>query len=47
VIAVIANGLSGGEKVVVQGQYRLENGIKVDVRQGSSVVGQAQPTEAK
>jgi membrane fusion protein, multidrug efflux system len=39
-IAVIASGLSGGEKVVTDGQYRLANGVKVDVQQGP------QPTEA-
>ncbi len=30
-ISVIAKGLSGGEKVVVDGQYRLDNGSKVAV----------------
>jgi multidrug efflux system membrane fusion protein len=32
-IAVIGKGLSGGEKVVVDGQYRLDDGVKVDVQQ--------------
>jgi membrane fusion protein, multidrug efflux system len=32
-IAVIAKGLSGGEKVVTDGQYRLDNGSKVAVQQ--------------
>jgi membrane fusion protein, multidrug efflux system len=32
-VAVIAKGLSGGEKIVVDGQYRLDNGVKVDVQQ--------------
>lgn len=31
-IAVIGNGLSGGEKVVTDGQYRLDNGTKVAIR---------------
>jgi membrane fusion protein, multidrug efflux system len=34
-IAVIGKGLSGGEKVVTNGQYRLDNGTKVVVRQTS------------
>ena len=28
-IAVIAKGLSAGEKVVVEGQYRLTQGVRV------------------
>jgi membrane fusion protein, multidrug efflux system len=32
-IAVIGKGLSGGEKVVTNGQYRLDNGTKVAVQQ--------------
>lgn len=32
-IAVIANGLNGGENVVVDGQYRLDDGVKVDIQQ--------------
>jgi multidrug efflux system membrane fusion protein len=32
-IVVIGKGLSGGEKVVVDGQYRLDDGVKVDVQQ--------------
>jgi membrane fusion protein, multidrug efflux system len=32
-IVVIGKGLSGGEKVVVDGQYRLDEGVKVDVQQ--------------
>ncbi len=32
-IAVIRKGLSGGEKVVTNGQYRLDNGTKVAIRQ--------------
>ena len=32
-IAVIGKGLSGSEKVVVDGQYRLDDGVKVDVQQ--------------
>jgi multidrug efflux system membrane fusion protein len=32
-IAVIGKGISAGEKVVTDGQYRLTDGIKVDVRQ--------------
>jgi multidrug efflux system membrane fusion protein len=32
-IAVIGKGLSGGENIVVDGQYRLDDGVKVDVQQ--------------
>jgi len=32
-IAVIGKGLSGGEKIVVDGQYRLDDGVKVEVQQ--------------
>jgi multidrug efflux system membrane fusion protein len=32
-IAVIAKGLNGGENVVIDGQYRLDDGVKVDVQQ--------------
>jgi membrane fusion protein, multidrug efflux system len=32
-IAVIGKGLSGGENVVVDGQYRLDDGVKVAVEQ--------------
>jgi membrane fusion protein, multidrug efflux system len=32
-IAVIGKGLSGGENVVVDGQYRLDDGVKVAVQQ--------------
>ncbi|MGA2893323.1 MAG: efflux RND transporter periplasmic adaptor subunit [Xanthobacteraceae bacterium] len=32
-IAVIAKGLSGGEKIVVDGQYRLDDGVKVEIQQ--------------
>jgi multidrug efflux system membrane fusion protein len=32
-IAVIGKGLSGGDKVVTDGQYRLDNGTKVAIRQ--------------
>jgi multidrug efflux system membrane fusion protein len=39
-IVVIANGLSGGERVVTNGQYRLDNGTKVIVR---PAVGPAAP----
>ena len=35
-IAVIGKGLSGGENVVVDGQYRLDDGVKVAVTQVSS-----------
>jgi membrane fusion protein, multidrug efflux system len=36
-IAVIGNGLSGGEKVVTDGQYRLDDGTKVVVRATTNV----------
>jgi membrane fusion protein, multidrug efflux system len=32
-IAVIEKGISAGEEVVTDGQYRLANGVKVDVQQ--------------
>lgn len=32
-ITVIAKGLSGGEKIVTDGQYRLANGVTVDAQQ--------------
>lgn len=32
-IAVIGKGLSGGENIVVDGQYRLDDGVKVDIQQ--------------
>jgi membrane fusion protein, multidrug efflux system len=34
-IAIIGKGLSGGEKVVTNGQYLLDNGTKVAIRQTS------------
>jgi membrane fusion protein, multidrug efflux system len=34
-IVVIGKGLSGGENVVVDGQYRLDEGVKVDIQQSS------------
>jgi membrane fusion protein, multidrug efflux system len=37
-IAVIAKGLSGGEKVVTDGQYRLDNNTKVTIRQTTEPV---------
>jgi hypothetical protein len=30
-MAVIANGLNAGEKIVVAGQYRLANNVKVRI----------------
>ncbi len=42
--AVIGAGLSGGERVVTNGQYRLDNGTKVTIRQG---VGPAAPPSAE
>ena len=35
--SVIAKGLTLGEQVVVSGQLRLDQGVKVDVRQGTPV----------
>ena len=37
-IAVIGNGLSGGDTVVVDGQYRLDDGVKVAVQQGAEAM---------
>ncbi len=31
-VAVITSGLSGSEKIVVDGQYRLDEGVKVDIQ---------------
>jgi membrane fusion protein, multidrug efflux system len=36
--AVIGNGLSGGDTVVVDGQYRLDDGVKVSVQQGAGAM---------
>lgn len=36
-VAVIGNGLSGGEKIVTDGQYRLDDGTKVAVRAATNV----------
>jgi membrane fusion protein, multidrug efflux system len=35
-IAVIGKGLAGGEKVVTDGQYRLDNGTKVAIREAAA-----------
>jgi multidrug efflux system membrane fusion protein len=34
-VAVIKKGVTAGEKIVADGQYRLADGVKVDVRQGT------------
>jgi multidrug efflux system membrane fusion protein len=36
-VAVIGNGLSGGEKIVTDGQYRLDDGTKVAVRATTTI----------
>jgi membrane fusion protein, multidrug efflux system len=36
-VAVIGNGLSGGEKIVTDGQYRLDDGTKVAMRAATNV----------
>jgi membrane fusion protein, multidrug efflux system len=41
-IAAISQGLSGGEKVVTDGQYRLDDGTKVAVRATTSAPGGTQ-----
>jgi multidrug efflux system membrane fusion protein len=41
-LAVIAKGLSAGDKVVVAGQYRLANDVKVKIETGG-----AQPAVAR
>jgi membrane fusion protein, multidrug efflux system len=46
-IAVIGNGLSGGEKVVTDGQYRLDDGTKVTVRATTSVPQGTQVSEVE
>jgi membrane fusion protein, multidrug efflux system len=40
-VAVIGKGLSEGQKVVTDGQYRLDNGTKVAIRQPASPTAQA------
>lgn len=40
-ISVIGEGLSGGEHVVTDGQYRLDNGTKVAIRQPAKSAAQA------
>ena len=35
-IAVIGKGLQAGERVVTNGQYRLDNGVEVSVQAASS-----------
>jgi membrane fusion protein, multidrug efflux system len=40
-LAVIAKGLSAGEKVVVAGQYRLANNVKVKIETDNAPAGQA------
>jgi multidrug efflux system membrane fusion protein len=40
-LAVIAKGLSAGEKVVVAGQYRLANNVKVKIETGAAAAQQA------
>jgi membrane fusion protein, multidrug efflux system len=37
-IAVIGKGVSGGDTVVVDGQYRLDDGVKVAVQQGTEAI---------
>jgi membrane fusion protein, multidrug efflux system len=46
-IAVIGNGLSGGEKVVTDGQYRLDEGTEVAVRAMTNVPEGAELSEAQ
>jgi multidrug efflux system membrane fusion protein len=38
-VAVIEKGLSPGEKIVVEGQYRLTNGARVKVEGNSAASG--------
>jgi membrane fusion protein, multidrug efflux system len=40
-ISVIGEGLSGGEHVVTDGQYRLDNGTKVAIRQTANSAAEA------
>ena len=41
-LAVIANGLNAGEKVVVGGQYRLANNVKVKIESAGGSAATAQ-----
>lgn len=45
-ISVIGAGLSGGEKVVTNGQYRLDNGTKIAVQQAAPRATMASASEA-
>jgi hypothetical protein len=45
-IVVIGKGLSGGERVVTNGQYNLDNGTKVAIRQAAGSAAPAS-TEAQ
>jgi membrane fusion protein, multidrug efflux system len=46
-IAVIGNGLSGGEKIVTDGQYRLDEGTEVAVGATTTLPEGAEVSEAK
>jgi multidrug efflux system membrane fusion protein len=46
-IAVIAKGLSGGEQVVTDGQYRLDNGTKVAIQQSTDAQQDTNVSEAE
>jgi membrane fusion protein, multidrug efflux system len=46
-VAVIGKGLSGGEKVVLDGQFRLDNGTKVAIRGTSDVPAGSESTASE
>jgi membrane fusion protein, multidrug efflux system len=46
-VAVIGNGLSGGEKIVTDGQYRLDDGTKVAIRAVTNVSEETEMSEAE
>jgi membrane fusion protein, multidrug efflux system len=46
-VAVIGNGLSGGEKIVTDGQYRLDDGTKVAIRAATNVSGGTEMSQAE
>jgi len=46
-IAVIGNGLSGGEKIVTDGQYRLDEGTEVAVGATTTAPEGEELSEAK
>jgi multidrug efflux system membrane fusion protein len=38
-VAIIADGLAPGDRIVVDGQYRLQPGVRVEPRKATSASG--------